>query len=72
MLNSLQGLDLVLKFACNYKRNKEIPMGKIKAKGNQQLLTNSGEQQGQDKNNTDTTINTKNKRTTRIPPKNRG
>ena len=30
---------------------------KFKAKGNQQSLTNSREQQGQDKNNTDATLN---------------
>ena len=42
----------------NYFREIKKYQWDFKAKGNQQLLTNSGEQQGQDKNNTDTTPKT--------------
>ena len=53
-------VDLYTKFRY-LKREIRNTNGIFKAKGNQQLLTNSGEQQGQDKNNTDTTLKTKNK-----------
>ena len=44
----------------------------FKAKGNRQSLTNSGEQQGQDKNNTDTTLKTKKQMNNMDPTKKPG